>query len=223
MRTVIRATVVLAAPALVVVAATIPWSATASSAPAAAPAQADAPHPDALHPDALRPDAPVPLDAKVPDAKAPPYPPVFDAGKPKLDAATDAKKDALPPLFDASKPIPPDPTPLVSDAVFVLTVKFDKGTVSIVNVKREKLATKAAVDRRFGRFAAELLSGPTLVERVRFDFPLINDDSVASEVYEKGLVVQIDVKIPDSDRPNKLEIWDRANDKRWSFPYPPKP
>lgn len=219
MRTLIRATAVLVAPALLVVAATIPWSGTASSAPTATAAQVDA-H---LPADAARPDVHVPLDAKVPDAKAPPYPPVFDAGKPKLDAAPDAKKDALPPLFDASKPIPPDPTPLVTDAVFVLTVKFDKGTVSIVQVRREKLATKAAVDRRFGRFAAELLSGPTLVERVRFDFPLINDDSIATEVYEKGLVVEVDVKIPDSDRPNKLEIWDRANDKRWSFPYPPKP
>jgi hypothetical protein len=67
-----------------------------------------------------------------------------------------------------------------------------------------------------------MFSGPTLVERVRFDFPLINDDSLATEAYEKGLVTAVDVRIPDSDRPNKLEIWDRANDKRWKFEYPPK-
>lgn len=146
----------------------------------------------------------------------PPLP--LDAGKPKLDAAPPKKDGAL----DSAKPIPPDPTPLVSDAVFVLSVRFNKGAVEISKVRREKLAAKAAVERRMGRFAAELLSGPTLVERVRFDFPLINDDSKASEVYEKGLDVTVEVRIPDSDRPNKLEIWDRATDQRWKFDYPPK-
>jgi hypothetical protein len=154
------------------------------------------------------------LDAALPDAKAPPYP--FDAGKPR---------DAHPILdapADVPGPIPPDPNPLLADAVFVLSVKYDKGNVSLDKTRREKLPMKAAVDRRFGRFAAELYSGPTLVERIRFDFPLINDDSKTGEAFEKGLTVAVDVKIPDSPRPNKLEIWDRATDKRWSFPYPPK-
>jgi hypothetical protein len=157
------------------------------------------------------------IDASI-DAAKPPLP--MDAAKPKLDAQPPPKKDAL---VDAPpKPIPPDPTPLVSDAVFVLSVRFNKGTVTITKVKREKLAVKSAVERRMGRFAAELFSGPTLVERIRFDFPLINDDSKASEVYEKGLDVTVDVRIPDSDRPNKFEIWDRATDQRWKFDYPPK-
>jgi hypothetical protein len=202
MRTLIRATVALSAPGLLALAVMLPIS---REAPAAGP-------------DSGTPDVSPMLDVY----KPPPYPPKFDAGKPKLDAAgLDAKKDAPLPQ-DATKPIPPDPTPLFTDAVWVLSVKFDKGVVSITKVKHEKLAVKGTVDRRFGRFAAELYSGPTLVERVRFDFPLINDDSVASEIYEKGLVVSVDVKIPDSDRPNKLEIWDRANDKRWKFDYPPK-
>lgn len=202
MRTLIRATVVLAAPVLLATAVLLPIT---REAPAAGP-------------DAGTPDVAPVLDAH----KPPPYPPTFDAGKPKFDAAgLDAKKDAPPPL-DAAKPIPPDPTPLISDAIFVLKVKYDKGHVTITKVRHEKLPAKAAVDRRFGRFAAELYSGPTLIERIRFDFPLINDDTVATEIYEKGLTVDVEVKIPDSDRPNKLEIWDRANDKRWKFDYPPK-
>lgn len=203
MRTLIRATVVLAAPALLATAVLLP---IATEAPAAGP------------------DGGVPDVAPILDVhKSPPYPPTFDAGKPKLDTAgLDAKKDGTPLPIDATKPIPPDPTPLISDAIFVLKVKYDKGNVSIVKVRHEKLPAKAAVDRRFGRFAAELYSGPTLVERIRFDFPLINDDTIATEVYEKGLTVDVEVKIPDSDRPNKLEIWDRANDKRWKFDYPPK-
>lgn len=203
MRSLIRATVALAAPVLLGLSVLLP---VAREAPAAGP-------------DSGTPDVAPILDAN----KPPPYPPSFDAGKPKLDAgAMDAKKDAPPLPNDAQKPIPPDPAPLVSDAVFILTVKWDKGVVSITKVRHEKLATKVAVDRRFGRFAAELYSGPTLVERIRFDFPLINDDSYTTEVYEKGLTVDVEVKIPDSDRPNKFEIWDRANDKRWKFDYPPK-
>lgn len=122
----------------------------------------------------------------------------------------------------SEKSIQPDPTPLVADAVFVLSIRFDKGKVSITKVVREKLPKKAAVPRKLGRFAVELLSGPTVVERVRFDFPLIHDDDVAGEAYAKGLDVTVDVRVPDSDRPNKLEIWDRATDKRWKYTYPPK-
>jgi len=199
MRGLIRPAVVLVGPALFAL-ATIPLTTTdaASATPDAA------------------------LDAHLPDSKTPPYPPSFDAGKPKLDAQLDApKKDAL--LVDAPpKPIPPDPTPLVADSVFVLSVRFNKGEVTVTKVRREKLPVKAAVDRHFGRFAAELYSGPTVIERIRFDFPLINDDSNASDIYAKGLDVTVDVKIPDSDRPNKLEIWDRATDKRWKLDYPPK-
>lgn len=123
---------------------------------------------------------------------------------------------------DAPRPIAPDPTPLLSDSVFVLTVTFGKGTISIDKVEREKLASKQAVVRRFGRFAAELYSGPTLLERVRFDIPLISDDDYTGDVYARGLVTSVKVRVPESDRPNKLEIWDRATERRWSFDYPPK-
>jgi hypothetical protein len=203
MRSVTRVAAVLVAPALAAL-AMMPLATTHAASSAGASPNAS-------------------FDAALPDTKPPPYPPKFDAGKPKFDAAADAKKDALPPVVDAPKPIPPDPTPLVTGAVFVLTVKYDKGVVSIAKARREKLPKKGAVERHFGRFAAELYSGPTLVERVRFDFPLINDDSKTAEAYENGLTVAVEVKIPDSDRPNKLEIWDRATDKRWTFDYPPKP
>jgi hypothetical protein len=123
---------------------------------------------------------------------------------------------------DAPRPIAPDPSPLLSDSVFVLTVTFDKGAISIAKVEREKLPGKQAVVRRFGRFAAELYSGPTLLERVRFDFPLIADDDYAGDVYARGLTTSVKIRVPESDRPNKLEIWDRATERRWSFDYPPK-
>jgi hypothetical protein len=189
---------VVIAPA-VVVAATVPWIASnASSAPTSVAADAGA-----------WADA-----SSLPDAKLP----IFDAKKPS-DAAP--KKDAYPD-YDAPKPIPPDPVPLASDVVLTMTVRFNKGAVTIEKVRRDKLAQKMVLPRHFGRFAAELYSGPTLVERIRFDFPLIADDDLAGDTYAKGLDVTVEVRIPESDRPNKMEIWDRATDRRWKFAYPPK-
>ena len=159
------------------------------------------------------------------DASLDATPPSKDAASPDTRDAADVRVDApkLPDVrFTDVRVIPPDPTPLVSDAIFVLTVRFDKGTISIDKTKRVTLAKKEALPRHMGRFAAELYVGPTLIERLRFDFPLISDDDNASESYAKGLNVAVDVKVPDSDRPTRLEIWDRATERRWTFPYPPK-
>jgi hypothetical protein len=115
----------------------------------------------------------------------------------------------------------PDPTPLACDAVLVLTVRFVRGDLSITRVRREAVAKGTVLPRRFGRFAAELYVGPTLLERARFDFPLIQSADDIGAFYAKTLDVSIDVRVPDSDRPNKLEIWDRATDRRWLLRYPP--
>ncbi|MGZ3452504.1 MAG: hypothetical protein ACXVEF_23045 [Polyangiales bacterium] len=200
MRGVIRGVVFFAlGPALLAVAASF-VSLDASSAPNALDAiSKDAlPSPDA----ALPPKDALPLDAKPGDAA------------PK-------KPDALPPPNDAGKPIPPDPTPLAADAIYVMSVRWNKATHTIDKGRREKLPKSDSLPRHLGRFAAELYSGPDLVERLRFDFPLIEDDTALGDTYAKGLNVTVEVKIPDSVRPNKLQIWDRATDRRWTFPYPP--
>jgi hypothetical protein len=157
-------------------------------------------------------------DAKLPDAK----PPVFDTGdEAGNDAGTkDAKPDA--PDAETAPPIPPDPTPLVCDNAFVLHVQWNKGVLSIEGARREKQTKKGALPHHMGRFAVELYVGPTLLDRDRFDIPLIGDDGPTSEAFGKGLVTTIDVRVPESDRPTRMEIWDRATDKRWIFSYPPK-
>jgi hypothetical protein len=167
-------------------------------------------------------DAFPPRDVALPDA-------FLDArGRP--DVAFDARRpdaipvppDVNPPVADARPPIPPDPTPLAAEALFVIGFRYANRTFTIARVRRESLPKPAAVPRRFGRFAAELYVGPTLLERIRFDVPLLHDDDQASESYEKGLDITVDVKLPDSDRPTRLEVWDRATDRRWRFAYPPK-
>jgi hypothetical protein len=148
-------------------------------------------------------------DAKLPDAK-----PIMDSG------SKDAKLDA--PETEVAPPIPPDPTPLVCDTAFVLHVQWNKGVLSIEGARREKQLKKGTLPHHMGRFAVELYVGPTLLDRDRFDIPLIGDDGPTSDAFGKGLVTTIDVRVPESDRPTRMEIWDRATDKRWIFPYPPK-
>ena len=163
-------------------------------------------------------------DAKSFDAAVEVLLPTFDAkpkpldGKPS-DAAVDVLLDAR---LDTPKPIPPDPTPLACDSAFVLTLKWDKGLLTLERATRIKLDKKQALPRHLGRFAAELYVGPELLERMRFDVPLLSDDGVTATAYEKGLVTTVEVKVPESERPTRLEVWDRSNDKRWVFPYPPK-
>ena len=199
----LRAAIVVAPGGLLVLAISL-----ASTRSSSAPVALDASY-DAQLPDAKTFDAKVQPDVGKGDAKAP-----FDAKLPWGDVGVDAHVDA--------RPIAPDPTPLACESVFVLTVKWDKGVLTLDRTRREKLLAKSVLPRKFGRFAAELYVGPTLLERLRFDIPLLTDDDSTSAAYGKGLVTSVDVKIPESDRPTRLEIWDRATDERWVYAYPPK-
>jgi hypothetical protein len=56
---------------------------------------------------------------------------------------------------------------------------------------------------------------------VRFDFPLVGDTESPSFAYEQTISSSTQVTISDSERPNRLVIWDRATERRWAFAYPP--
>lgn len=187
--------------------------------PAAGPAQSGSTRAPAQDASVAPPENSLHLDAA-------PKPRVRGDGGGISDAAPrpPERSDAI--AFDAVlrppevHPIAPDPVPLLTRSIYLLGVRFDRGEVRLERVRHETLPTPTALPRTFGRFAVELYVGPTLLERTRFDFPLIHDDSRASDTYERGLSVLVDVRVPDSDRPNRLEIWDRATDRRWTYRYP---
>ena len=76
-----------------------------------------------------------------------------------------------------------------------------------------------------GRFALELYEGPTLIERVRFDFPLLveGEDAGAKKPpsITRHLTSRIGVVFPVTSRGTRLELWDRGTDRRWTLPWPP--
>jgi hypothetical protein len=75
-----------------------------------------------------------------------------------------------------------------------------------------------------GRFALELFEGPTLIERVRFDFPLLGvPDEEGGVSLTRKLRTRIGALFPATKRGTRLELWDRASNRRWSLPWPAEP
>lgn len=156
-------------------------------------------------PDALSaPPKPWPKDAS------------FDAAPPEAAAPKDAGADAF--HLDRT---PPDPTPLVTRERWLIDLRWQRGEPRLVGVSRADLDHPAASPRVFGRFAVELFEGPTLIERVRFDFPMLDEPTDPKRIdIQKKLSTRIGVYFPRTTRGTRLELWDRATERRWSLPWP---
>jgi len=147
-----------------------------------------------------------------------------DAGAPRGDAG--AKSGV------AISRIPPDPPPFSERGQWIFDLRFDKGDIYLLGAHAIELAAPQATPRVMGRFAVELYEGPTLIERVRFDFPMLlagdlpdagrpRHDAPYQPAFDKKLVTRIGVMFPATGRGTRLELWDRATDRRWPLPWPP--
>lgn len=117
---------------------------------------------------------------------------------------------------------PPDPPPLRMTSQIDYELEFNKGEVSIVSQRSLDLAAPQSTPRRLGRFAFELWSGAQLIERVRFDFPLLGASQPGEEDrLEAGLMSRTTVRIPASARATRARILDRKTRKAVMVPWPP--
>jgi hypothetical protein len=145
------------------------------------------------------------------------------------DAAADVAKDAGAPDASVVRRIPPDPPAMNEREQWVFDLRWDRGEVYLVAVHKIDTGAPHPTPRVMGRFALELYEGPTLIERVRFDFPMLGaaaetpDGGLqAPPRFEPKLRTRIGVLFPATSRGTKLELWDRARDMRWTLPWPPK-
>jgi hypothetical protein len=128
-----------------------------------------------------------------------------------------------------SKMAPPDPEPLRQAEQWQYEIASDDGTLSVVSVKPVNLPKPAVTPRRIGRYAIELWIGQELVERVRFDLPLLGgEEPVASPktgspapTLEKGAHVRTRVLVPRADRARRAVLIDRQLDRAFPLPWPP--
>jgi hypothetical protein len=122
---------------------------------------------------------------------------------------------------------PADPPPLSERRQWLFDFRWDRGEVWLLGAGATDEQTPRETARAMGRFALELYEGPALIERVRFDFPLLG----AAEALDgrgdrppslsQKLRTRVAVMFPATTRGTRLELWDRASDLRWSLPWPP--
>jgi hypothetical protein len=132
-------------------------------------------------------------------------------------------------------PVPPPPAPAPAPALegdlpdpvaartaeqLRLAVAFERGHVRLVSTERVTLRQPVLTPRRVGRFAVELWIGDELLERVRFDFPLMAADGDA-EALERGLTTSVEVEVPYLERATSARILDRKTRESVALPWPP--
>lgn len=145
-----------------------------------------------------------------------------DAGSTR-DAGLDAKVITAPPAK-----IPPDPPPLSEREQWVFVLRWSRDEPYLVSIRKTDMGAPHPTPRVMGRFALELYEGPTLIERVRFNFPMLGGAEAPDAGwktpprFEPRLTTRIGVFFPATKRGTRLELWDRATDRRWPLPWPPK-
>lgn len=151
-----------------------------------------------------------------------------DAGSPRDAGLAEAGRTREDEADAASKRIAPDPPALVERMQWVFDLRWERGDIYLLQVHRVDMGTPHPTPRVMGRFALELYEGATLIERARFDFPMLGAPEPtdagfrAPPRFEPGLKTRIGVFFPDTKRGTRLELWDRARDVRWPLPWPPK-
>lgn len=123
----------------------------------------------------------------------------------------------------------PDPAPLRSASQWVLTFEYQRGKVRMKESRLVRFRKEVTTPRRIGRYAVELLSGPTIVERLRFDFPLLGADELAGQhrpynappTFESKATITHRVMLPDTSRASRARLVDRATGESFMIPWPP--
>lgn len=107
---------------------------------------------------------------------------------------------------------------------------FQNGAPSVESVTKRVMPKPVPTPRRMGRFALELWIGHELVDRVRFDFPLLaaeerplskrrplrDPPSLAPHA-----IARVRVSLPASPRATRLVLLDRESGQTQALPWPP--
>lgn len=142
----------------------------------------------------------------------PPPPPEDDVARP---AFTAAPAPSPPPQL-------PDPPASSSSEQVELELVYERGVVTVRSVTPRTFPQPVATARRLGRFAVELWVGEELLERVRFDFPLLGAFREGQDL-DDGLVTSQKVLVPALERARRAVLVDRSTGKKQELPWPPEP
>jgi hypothetical protein len=154
-----------------------------------------------------------------------------DAGTRAETSDAGAELILAPIVNDAGAPATgylPDPPPLVTKHQWVIDLGYRAGAIVFGGARRIELAKPTGTPRAMGRFALELYIGKELIDRVRFDFPLLGADDYADSPrrwdsppsFERQLSTRAAVVLPHSERATRAVLVDRATGNQWVLPWP---
>ena len=146
-----------------------------------------------------------------------------DAGAP---SAASPSLPTSPPLSGSA----PDPEPLSLREQWQYGLVYEGGNVRVEHTEKRTSPKPVSTVRHMGRFALELWIGHELIDRVRFDFPLIAAEDAPGATRRPlhqapslgpNAIARISVLVPASPRATRLVLVDRATGKAQEFPWPP--
>ena len=125
---------------------------------------------------------------------------------------------------------PPDPEPLRQVEQYEYTFEYETGATRFVGVRALKFREPVVTARKMGRFAVELWVGAELVERVRFDFPLLAAEAPPPKKRRPlddppslaGGTLRATVLVPAARRARRAVLVDRATDHETELDWPPR-
>lgn len=171
-------------------------------------------------PVARLPEVSVPLDlTPTPDQPDEPVPGT-EAEPPEQEPAPEAPEGRQGP-GQGPRGRAPDPPALRSSRQYELQFRYAQGQVELAEARVRTFQRPVVSPRRLGRFAVELWIGLELVERVRFDFPLLGAEASQGNTLERGLVTTQRVLVPATDRPTRALLIDRSTGQEIELPWPP--
>lgn len=141
---------------------------------------------------------------------------------PPEDESTDGA-----PFHPETAPEPPSP---LSAQYWEYEFAHRNGEVVLLKTTAKRFEQPTAIPKKLGRFWIELWIGRELLERVRFDFPLMAGEEVpqgparpinAPTQFAPGANVRQTVWVAALERARRAELVDSATGSRTALPWPP--
>lgn len=154
------------------------------------------------------------------------------------EGSGDSKSAATATPVSRSSPVPapapprgsqPDPEPLRQSEQWEYEIEWNAGELQVIRALPRKFQSPVVTARKIGRFAIELWVGAELLERVRFDFPLLGVDEsdwarssgARPPSLEKGVRVRQRVLVPAAERARRAVLIDGSTSKTLDLEWPP--
>jgi hypothetical protein len=125
----------------------------------------------------------------------------------------------------------PDPEPLSLREQWQYELLYDHGKVTVKKVALLRFSRPRVSARNMGRYAIELWIGRELIDRIRFDFPMLagepaevqdtSNRAQSPQLLESAVVSQT-VLVPASPRARRARLIDRASGQTTELAWPPE-